>query len=118
VPFIKRKDITFERGSAAPATQDADRAPHADPGESVFEVLRRFAIARGLLFYSLPDGKIVFGKPRPQGNPTFRIVHRVEGLDNNVLESDVIEDHSVRFSKIVVIGQSEDGDDEDFNVLA
>ena len=119
IPFIDRKAITFGKGVEPAASEDEDRAPHADPGDSVFEVLRRFALSRGLLFYSLPDGRLIFGRPLARGKAEFRIVSRRAGANNNVTESEFIDDLTPRYSRIVVVGQTESGEsEEDVNVEA
>ncbi len=111
VPFILKNDIVYQDKTAK-----LDRIHHQekiDPGETIFEVLKRCAIGRGLLFYCLPDGTFVFGKPKDRGGKSlFAIVCRTEnGGGNNVLEGSFIRDISQCYSKITVLGQVQGQDD-------
>ncbi|MDP2166779.1 MAG: hypothetical protein Q8J64_00420 [Thermodesulfovibrionales bacterium] len=78
-------------------------------GQTVFEVLRDYALSRGLLFFSLPDGTLVFGEPATSGEAAFKLVCRKDGQGNNVIEGERVLDYSKRYSKVTVSGQTQDG---------
>lgn len=119
VPFINRKKIIYQenffkkkaKGESSIALLDA---PHnfsqIEPGMTIFEVLKDYAGSRGMMFFCLPDGTIVFGKPKEKGEPTFSIICTKDGKDNNVLEGEMTKDISKRYSKYVVIGQQQGTD--------
>ncbi|HRR39723.1 MAG TPA: hypothetical protein P5244_00680 [Syntrophales bacterium] len=123
VPFIKRKDIIYQeniRGnlkkkkgrSAALAMMDsAQNFVKIEPGQSIFEVLKTYAMSRGMMFFSLPDGTFVFGKPKDGGEPLFCLITRKKDTgQNNVLEGKLVDDISKRYSKITVVGQQQGTD--------
>lgn len=126
VPFINRKNIIYQQdvvGSLGNLEQERhpDQTlelydkPHKftqiSPGMTVFEVLKTYALSRGLMFFSLPDGTFVFGRPRAKGEPAYNLVCTREGEDNNILEGSCDEDISKRYSKVRVIGQQQGRDD-------
>jgi len=78
-----------------------------EPGMTVFEVLKTYAASRGMMFYSLPDGTFVFGRPLAKGEPAFTLTLRKDGIGNNVVESEKIDDISKRYSKVTVVGQQQ-----------
>ena len=124
VPFINRKAVKYQKGLAgALATSAQDTADglmadlgigqkntHIDPGQTIFEVLKKAAMSRGATFFGLPDGTFVFGRPKAAGKPAFNIVQNAAGLGNNVLRGQRMRDNSRRYSKIIVVGQQQ-GDD-------
>lgn len=116
IPWINRKpvigeDVTGSLRRHKRGTQSAlelfDR-PQAitqiQPGMTVFQVLREYAMSRGLMFWCAPDGTFVFGKPKNGGEPSFSLTHRLGGVGNNVMEGEYEQDWSRRFSRITVIG--------------
>jgi prophage tail gpP-like protein len=111
IPFINRKTVVF--GAEQKPVETEDTVMKIEPGDTAFAVLSRFAAARGLLFYSRPDGTFVFGKPKAKGNAEFQITLREDGVGNNAEEGSVTEDISRRFSKVVVLGQQQGGEDVD-----
>lgn len=78
-----------------------------EPGMSVFDVLHEYGKSKGMLFYSLPDGTFVFGKPKETGAPAFTLTHRLDGSGNNVLDGNKGDDISKRYSKVTVVGQKQ-----------
>lgn len=124
VPFIDRSEIVYQeniRGrlkasrKARTSTEIFDkpqRYMQIEPGQTAFEVLNEFALSRGLMFYSLPAGTFVFGKPREGGEPVFTITNRRDGRGNNVREGVFYNDISRRYSKITVIGQQQGVDSD------
>ena len=83
-----------------------------EAGMTVFEILAVYAASRGLMFYSLPDGTLVFGRPKVTGEPLFNVINRLDGNGNNIESWDENDDISRRYSKITVIGQTQ-GHDSD-----
>lgn len=121
VPYIKRNDISYQ-GSIRGKSSDSDsfvegqdtsqKFTQIEPGQTIFEALKMYAGSRGMMFFCLPEGKFVFGKPRNGGKPLYYLYTRKSDLgENNVLEGDRVRDISRRYSKISVIGQQQGTDD-------
>jgi len=124
IPFINREKIVYQEDFAgrlkkkgkSPGDSSLDLldAPHnfsqVEPGMTVFEVLKQYSASRGMMFFSLPDGTFVFGRPRAKGKPLFSIVCARDGKENNVLEGEMVTDISKQYSKITVIGQQQGTD--------
>ncbi|HOZ61615.1 MAG TPA: hypothetical protein PK914_05765 [Smithellaceae bacterium] len=131
VPFINRKDIIYQenirgrsksKGMSAVGIFDTDHA-HAkpDPGRTIFDILKTYSARRGMMFYALENGTLVFGKPKSGGAPLYHLINRrAEPQNNNVLKGSFVRDISRRYSKILVIGQQQDIDEaaSDVNVTA
>lgn len=125
VPFINRKAIQYQEnvvGKLKGKKKSADNPLTAfldtpqklsliEPGMTVFEVLSIYAASRGLMFFALPDGTFVFGRPKAKGQPLFHLVNKSSGQGNNVLSGDETVDLSRRYSKITVISQVQGQDD-------
>lgn len=109
VPFIGRKSIIYSQGSKerAVALDAVETFEHVqiEPTRSIFDELSRQAMARGLLFYCMPDGTFVFGIPRRQGKAAFSLVCNLSGAGNNIIEGEETDDLSQRYSEVHVIGQ-------------
>ena len=130
VPFINRKNIEYQAGIAgATASKTGDNdlfdlsqdLAQIEPGQTVFEVLRDFAESRGAMFFSLPDGTFVFGRPKAKGKPLFTITRRLDGAGNNVMDGSRVRDISQQYSKIIVVGQKQGADGieaADLNTIA
>jgi len=129
VPFINRKQIIYQENVVGklkgkkrtvdnPLTGFMDtpqKLSQIEPGMTVGEVLSIYAASRGMLFFGLPDGTLVFGRPKAAGQPLYSIVNTMNGAGNNVTSGDEVDDISRRYSKITVIsqgqGHEEDGQD-------
>lgn len=125
VPLIQRSQIEYQanivgklkgKKKAADNPQTAfldtpQKFSHIEHGMTVFEVLAVYAASRGLLFFSLPDGTFVFGRPRITGEPDFFINISLDGKGNNVESGEEINDISRRYSKITVVSQVQGTDD-------
>lgn len=125
VPFIQRSQIQYQsnvvgkmkgkkKTADSPLTSFLDtpqKVGQIEPGMSVFEVLAIYAASRGLMFFSLPDGTFVFGRPRITGDPDFYINVSFDGRLNNVESGEEIDDISRRYSKITVVSQVQGMDD-------
>jgi prophage tail gpP-like protein len=120
VPYIQRKDVVYQdnirgnlkkkkgRNAAIAAFDVAQSFAKIEPGQTIFEVLRTYAMSRGMMFFSLPDGTFVFGKPKDGGEPPYRLVMRkTNPRGNNVLEGTLMDDVSKRYSKITMVGQQQ-----------
>lgn len=81
-----------------------------EPGMTVFEVLSQYAKSKGFMFYSLPDGTFVFGKPKESGIAPFKLTNRLDGKGNNILTGELSEDISKRYSQVTVVGQKQGQD--------
>jgi prophage tail gpP-like protein len=104
VPFARRCPVVFQDGC-----ERLDKAyafKKINPGDTVFDVLKRCATGRGLLFYVAPDGTFVFGKPVTTGTPQFSLVCRHDyPYANNVETGKITYDISEAFSQVTVLGQ-------------
>lgn len=119
VPYIQRSQIEYQanvvgklkgkkKSADSPLTTFIDtpqKFSQIEPGMSVFEVLAVYAASRGLMFFNLPDGTFVFGRPRITGEPDFSITVSLDGKLNNVESGEEIDDISRRYSKITVLSQ-------------
>lgn len=128
VPFINRKAITYQEdirgnlkrkkgkkgGTSFLGILDAGSPQsfaHIQPGQTIFEVLKTFAMSRGMMFFAMPDGSFVFGKPKDGGEPRFFLTtSRKHPQGNNVLHAVMTDDISRRYSKIIVAGQQQGTD--------
>ena len=124
VPFLDRKAIVYEEifagkikklskrrnAASASTTGPYDHAfahVRLEPRVTIFQALKSYAQSRGLMFFGLPDGTLVFGKPRSSGAAAFSIVCRHDGRGNNVLSGEEIIDIARCYSKYRVIGQQQ-----------
>ncbi|HEY3309865.1 MAG TPA: hypothetical protein VGJ93_15540 [Desulfuromonadaceae bacterium] len=124
-PLIRRSKVEYQanvvgklkgkkKTADSPLTTFMDtpqKFSHIEPGMTVFEVLAVYAASRGLMFFSLPNGTFVFGRPRVTGEPDFFINTRFDGKGNNVESGEEINDISPRYSKITVVSQVQHTDD-------
>lgn len=129
IPFINREKIIYQEDFAGRVKKKGRPSgdsslnlidvPHnfsqIEPGITVFEALKQYSASRGMMFFSLPDGTFVFGKPREKGTPLYTIVCTREGKENNVLEGEMVNDISKQYSKITVIGQQQGTDSTESN---
>jgi prophage tail gpP-like protein len=122
VPFINREAVVYQDDLAnQPAVAQAtEEEPHKyaqiQPGSTIFDTLKTYAMSRGYMFWCEPDGTFVFGRPEAKGEAVFSIFCTKEGTRNNAVEGEAVDDISGRYSQVTVIGQrqgrDEDGDDE------
>lgn len=129
VPFINRKQIIYQENVVGklkgkkksvdnPLTGFMDtpqKLSHIEPGMTVFEVLSTYAASRGLMFFSLPDGTLVFGRPKAKGAPLYTLTCTRGGEGNNAESGEATDDISRRYSKITVIGQAQGHDSDDMD---
>ena len=125
IPFINRKSIVYQENFvgkmkgkkqtvSSPAAGFLDtpqKIARIEPGMTVFEVLKTYAASRGLMFWAMPDGSLVFGRPLAGGQAAFSVEVRREGGNVTVLEGELVQDISRRFSRVIVIGQSQGHED-------
>jgi prophage tail gpP-like protein len=110
VPFIDRSSVVYANG--ADMLDAIYKSNYIQPGQTVFDVLKEYASGRGLLFYCLPTGTFVLGKPVETGAINFRLQRkRTNSEANNIVEGGCTRDISGSFSKAVIIGQRQ-GEDE------
>jgi prophage tail gpP-like protein len=125
VPFINRKDIIYQQNVVGKykgkkkmgksstsagylsALDTGQKIGQIEPGMTIFEVLKNYSLSRGMLFYCMPDGTLVFGRPMVKGEPEYALTMLKTGKGNNVTESEVIEDISKCYSKYTVLGQQQ-----------
>lgn len=118
IPYISRKNIVggafIGKGKGKKKTGDnpfdvflstPQKFSQIEPGMSVFEALATYAASRGLMFFALPDGTLVFGRPKITGQPLFNVTTFLSGQGNNVESGEEINDISRRYSKITVVSQ-------------
>lgn len=125
VPFINRKQIQYQEnivGKLKGKKKAVDtpligymdtpqKISQIEPGMTKFEVLRTYSASRGLMFFALPDGTLVFGRPKAKGEPMFTLTCTKIGVGNNVLEGEEIDDISKRYSRVTVLGQQQGQED-------
>jgi prophage tail gpP-like protein len=109
LPFISRKNIIMQAGvkNGVPLGQ-----LQVEPGMKIFEVLSRYGSMRNLVFYSLADGTLIFGKPKSRrlsGDPRFTLTRRLDGKGNNVKSLVYREDISKAASDVIVVSQGAGG---------
>lgn len=114
VPIVSQRNILFASDSVAMDRVGSTIQP--EPGETVFEVLRRAALSRGVLFYSRGNGQVVFGKPKGRGAVPFSLIvagtkKRPENL-SRILGAAKEGTAGEHYQKIIVMGQRDDDDDE------
>jgi prophage tail gpP-like protein len=108
LPFINRKKIILQEGCFGTPIG----IMQIEPGAKIFDILQRYASMRALIFYSLPDGTMVFGKPRTRpkaDEPKMAIIHRLNGIGNNAKSCKKKEDIANSYSHVFVISQSSGG---------
>lgn len=118
IPFINTKEIIYGKGNkdrAVPlSTKEEDyEFAQIEPGQTVFEVLRNYALSRGMLFFNHPDGTLIFGEPVTSGSPDYTLICRKDGTGNNIMSSERVRDISKRFSKVTITGQKQGADDRE-----
>ncbi len=121
VPFINRKDIKYQANivgklkgkksssaiSICDALDTAQRIGQIEAGMTIFEVLKNYALSRGMLFYCEPKGTLVFGRPLTDGAPEYHLQMLKSGRGNNVIESDVTADIARRYKRVIVVAQQQ-----------
>jgi prophage tail gpP-like protein len=125
VPFINRKDIKYQanvagrlkkkaikKGGSLFFLDEPQKISQIEAGMTVFQVLKQVAMSRGMIFYSLPDGTFVFGRPMVSGEPSYSIQIKKDGIGNNVIEAEYIDDISKRFSRVIIKGQRQGRDSD------
>ncbi|OPY07259.1 MAG: Phage late control gene D protein (GPD) [Syntrophaceae bacterium PtaB.Bin095] len=119
IPYINRKAVVYQKSVSGKSETTTDlldepqKITQIEPGMTVFDVLKSAAVSRGLLFYSLPDGTLVFGRPKAKGETSFTLQQLRTGTGNNIIESELVEDISRQYSKVTVLGQQQGRDDLD-----
>lgn len=116
VPFINRKQIIYQEDinirkkstTKVAGFDEPHSLLHIEPGKTIFEILKEYSMSRSLMFYSLPDGTFVFGRPKTGGKAEFYIINRKSNpVGNNVISGEMIDDITERYSKIIVLGQQQ-----------
>jgi prophage tail gpP-like protein len=115
VPYINLKGIKYGKGDKDRAVELSQRKEEyeyvqIEPGQTVFDVLKNYAMSRGMLFFSMPDGTFVFGQPVTAGEPEFTLIRRKSGKGSNIKGGGRRRDISRRYSKVKVIGQKQGSD--------
>ena len=81
-----------------------------EPGMTIFEVLKEYAQSRGMMFFCDNDGTFTFGRPKASGQPLFNLTTTLSGNGNNVIEGELDENISHRYSRVTVAGQQQGTD--------
>lgn len=115
IPFIKGVRVIYGKGNKARAVELSreEELEYAQirPGQTVFDVLKEKALLRGMLFFALPDGTVVFGEPATGGPAEFFLTNTREGLRNNIISASLTDDISRRYSSVTITGQVQGQDD-------
>lgn len=109
IDYVDRWPVEFRNGAST--AQTPKELEQLEPGQTVFDVLKRVAAGRGLLFYGRPDGSLVFGRPLGRGASLFGIAVKDGRNHSGVLEAELVADMAERFNPVVVMGQRQ-GTDE------
>ncbi|MDA8428479.1 MAG: hypothetical protein M0T70_04415 [Geobacteraceae bacterium] len=136
VPFINLKQVLYQQdivgklrsrrsrlaafGLAAMMGVEStgERIAQIHPGMSKFQVLQMYALSKGLMFYGLPDGTFIFGRPLAGGDPDYTITINKEGRGVNFISAEVDQNWSKRYSKVTVVGQRQAHVDDGVNVMS
>ncbi len=130
VPFIQRSDIVYrenirgnlkkKKGKKSGSSSSifgsssmgaAHTFAQVEPGQTIFEVLKTYAMSRGMMFFAMPDGTMAFGKPKDSGAPEFLFTtKKTDARENNVLEGSLDDNIAKRYSKVSVLGQQQGTD--------
>lgn len=131
IPFINRKNIYYQKdlkakvrtrkagrdGYSLEALFDSgERVAQIRPGMTVFQVLSMAALSTGQMFYGLPDGSFVFGRPMTGGVADYDLVFNEAGIGNNLISAEVEDNISKRWSKVTVIGQRQAHPDDGLDI--
>lgn len=79
---------------------------NTEPGDTAWDMLQRAAQANGLWPWFEPDGELVVGGPRYDGEPVGTLTMRREGVGNNVLSLEERRSIAERYSEVTVLGQA------------
>lgn len=125
VPFINRKSIVYQENfvgrmkgkkqtvstPAAGFLDTPQKIARIEPGMTVFEVLKTYAASRGLMFWAMPDGTFVFGRPLAGGTAAFSLTCSRDRGTATILSGELVQDISQRYSRVIVMGQSQGHED-------
>lgn len=103
VPVINLKSVSYAKGVFNKQAIANAQPFYTEIGQTIFEVLSKFAREHGLLFWCNPDGSFVFGTPLTAGAPTYRLTLRRDGIGNNVKHWKVRKDISKRYATTCVV---------------
>lgn len=113
VPIVSKKEIVFDPG--AEKLNVTGDAIQTEPGQTVFDVLKSAAVARGLLFYANSAGQFVFGKPKSkEAAQCFFTVKKKPGggyySKSNILTGKHTADSMRHYRTIIVTGENSEGE--------
>lgn len=116
IPFISGVRIFVGQGNKDRAVllteiEEEYKYVQIKPGQTIFEVLKSQALSRGMLFFAMPDGSIVFGEPATGGKAEFQFRNALDGRENNIVRASLIDDISRRYKTIHITGQEQGADD-------
>lgn len=114
VPILEKS--TVEYSPECSSIQSTENEVQVEPGQSVFDVLRAAAAARGVVFWAKADGTLVFGRPKAKGDARYKLRVREGSVDGPVTEATLVQDSTRHFARIVVVGQQQDSGDGDVDV--
>lgn len=135
LPFVSRIPIEYQanfvgkgRGKKQTVSEPivgfletVQKISHIEQGMTVFEVLRNYAMSRGLMFwmeYTKSGPRFVFGRPVVKGNASYVFTYLESGAGNNVLDGEEVIDFSRRYSKITVYSQGQGHQEHGMNAAA
>lgn len=123
IPYLERSQVLYQNGidqtTANQLSEDPNDPPqdylHLDPGVTKGDFLQTFAGRRGQLFFMLPGGTFVFGRPLAKGAPLFEFFLLQQGEKNNILKLTRDRNSSKRYRDIIVLTEGQQLDDDDPN---
>ena len=135
LPFVSRLPVEYQqnivgkgRGKKQTVSQPLagfleteQKISQVEQGMTVFEVLRNYAMSRGLMFwleYEKSGPRLVFGRPVAKGNAMYTLTYLLSGAGNNVLDGEEVTDISKRYSRVTVYSQGQGHQDHGQNAAA
>lgn len=107
VPFID-KNVQIHEGAknakqpgekkASQYASSSKVAFRTQAGETVFSALKRFAVSKGLIFFNLPDGTFVLGRPVTSGRALYQLDR------TNIKSMEQVDDAGQGFSSVKLVG--------------
>jgi prophage tail gpP-like protein len=89
-------------------------------GDTVWSKITEIITVNGMQAYFKPIGDLIIGelkKERDEAGVNFKIIHKKNNINNNVLTANFIEDISDRYTELQVMTQLENGSNKTIKIL-
>lgn len=80
-------------------------AVQAEPGESIYDILSRYAQRVNALVNVSVDGYLQFFNPDYTATPSYKFVCRLDGVGNNVEDGEMLESLATRYTAVEAVGE-------------